>query len=217
MSGSLRRPGALTLDQVPPPEDERGDTERQVDQKRQPPVVRFHEHAAERWAEPGGGRRRRAPEPDGVRAALGGEGLDDERERRRDEQRGAGGLHAPERDQHRERRSGRAEHRRRGEEHHARGEDAPSPEDVREPPGRNEERSEDDVVTLSTQDSDPIELSGNESRMLGNATFTIVASRNASIAPNDATTNAPFRLMTPSRSAGVQVGRTEVFTSIRCR
>src|SRR4029078_10061608 len=47
---------------------------------------------------------------------------------------------------------------------------------------------------LRTQEGETTELPGKERRMLGKATLTIVASRNASSAPNDATSSAPVLL-----------------------
>src|SRR4051794_2667984 len=62
------------------------------------------------------------------------------------------------------------------------------------------------LYAFSTHDSDSIELPWNDDWMLGNATLTIVASRNASSAPNDATSSAP--VLSIRLSAGAAAAET---------
>ena len=89
--GEQRRPAEVrqgpaprcpALDERAPGDDPGGDPEGKVHEERPAPVTELHEQAADRRAEAGRQRGRRAPQPDGVGPALGGERRDDQRQAR---------------------------------------------------------------------------------------------------------------------------------------
>ena len=88
------------LDERAPDRVIASDADRQVDQERQPPAPELDQGAADRRAEAGGERGRRAPQADGVAAAVLGERLDHDGERGRDQQCGTERLEDPGGDQH---------------------------------------------------------------------------------------------------------------------
>jgi hypothetical protein len=120
--------------------------DRQVGHEGEAPVRRAHKHAPERRSHPGGKRRRRRPHRHRVTASLLGERLQHQTERAGHEHGGTGGLNDPEEDQESWRRGERAGPRGDGEDHQPDPKYAPSPDQVRDPPGADHERREHDVV-----------------------------------------------------------------------
>ena len=87
--------------QTPPAQDQRSQPDRHVDQKHPAPARRDQQasgHRSERSREATHG----GPSPDRARPALGGGSSEDEAQGSGGEERGPGGLHEPERDQHRQ-------------------------------------------------------------------------------------------------------------------
>ena len=180
-------PGRPALDQHPPREDHGRDPDRDVHQEHEAPARGRHQEAAEGRADAGRGGGDRAPERDPVAALLARERLEHERERGRHDHRRAERLDHAEADEHAQRRGDRAQQRRDGE-HDQRPKRRAAcgragPRSAR--PRRGTPR------TRCCRRSGPTRraksASGNDFRMSGNATFTIVASMNASTAPSEAT------------------------------
>src|SRR3989442_1315607 len=116
--GQPRTVRLARLVQQPPSEDRDGDADRNVDDEHGAPTPRFDEEPTDGRTQRGGQRPRRSPERDGLRNPGLGEGLQDQRQRRRSERRGPESLQDPGGDDHADARRDRAERRGHGEDIH---------------------------------------------------------------------------------------------------
>ncbi len=161
--------------------------ERQVDEEDEAPVGELDQGAAEGRADRRRGRRGGAPEADAGGAALGREGVENERQRGRRDHRRADPLHDAEGDQQAERGSERAEQAGGGEAGDAEQEDPLVAEAVGEATGRHQQRGDDDEVAVEHPgERVPSPSPAKEREMSGKAMLTIVASRKARKAPAQA-------------------------------
>jgi len=140
--------GRPALVQPPAGQQCRRHADRDVHQEHQAPVRGGDEQSAERGAKAGGGRADRGQQGNAVGPVRGREGVQHQRQGRWHEEGGAESLHHPEGDQSVRRRRDRAQQRAGGEQPQAEHEDAPAPEQVRDPRGRQEKRGEHDVVGI---------------------------------------------------------------------
>ncbi len=92
-------PGSPTLNQSAPGEDDRRRADRKVDQEHQAPVVGAHKQPAQRRAEAGGSGGDRRGQRHSMRAPLGREGVQHQRQRRGNQQRRPESLENPKGDQ----------------------------------------------------------------------------------------------------------------------
>jgi hypothetical protein len=131
--------------QVLPADDESGNADRNVDQE-DPAPAHGHQQPADDGPESSREAAHRSPGADRAVAALRGGCREHERQRRRREQRGPGGLDHPEGDEHREVAGGPAGRRGHGEDEHAQQEAVLAPAALGQPSEQHEQGGVDDRV-----------------------------------------------------------------------
>jgi hypothetical protein len=137
--------GRAHLRQDPSARDQRGQPDRHVDEE-DPAPVDADQQPADRRPGGGGDRGDPGPDPDHHRVLPPWKRRVEQPERGRDDQRRADGLRRPRRHQPAQRGRGRAGGRGEGEHEHPDKEEATAAEVVGQPPGRHQQRREDDRV-----------------------------------------------------------------------